>query len=216
MKKIKIVLIVVLIINVLAFVYLAFFLENAKEVSEEEYLDTLGYYNIISEKEVKQAQEKETTPKKEEVKTIYFENIDYLAEKYTGKVPLTYLSKEVTLLVEKNFKEIYTNTKSLNEEKIKEYFNNNKQSIAEIIGIIEESDFINLVNGLKIYSNENLEYKTMKIVQDTFNQDEKYANFRIQIEYTNGEKLEFNTYFSNTDNSEKPLVMLIPVKGGSN
>lgn len=193
MKVIKFILIVLLIINVFAFVYINFFVEQEKEITLEEYKQQMGYYG------------------NQEDTLIYPENMKTLNQKYTGQIDLYYFAETFTDLINEQFEKIYQDTKGLTQAQINQYFEENIDTIGETLGILQLQDFNNLVQLLKIYDNQNLEYKNSVVDPDTINVLENTTEFELQINY-NEANIHFKVILSNKDNIQQDAVIkFIPI-----
>lgn len=198
MKNIKNIVILFLIINSILLIYLLFFLEPVKTYTLEELMEQ--NYNGVYEGEIIIEEDTE----------IYFDNIKYLIEQYTGDIGVYNLTRQIGNLVYKDFKQLYIETSGMNNNEITNYFNKNKKDIALKTGITTSDIFAKLINKLQIYKDGTLEYENSKIIENTVQVGDKYTTFDFQIDYSNGKSLEFKIYFSNKDNIDTPIIIIEP------
>lgn len=196
MKKINLLIRIVLIINIFLLVYLVFFVEPIEEYT---------YFEYKSKVEGKQENNVEENK-------IFPENYYIFATSYKGEIPKDYFYKGLYNLVNEELKNIYLDTKNMSDSKIKTYFEENKEKIALNIGIQSIEDFKNLINCIKIYNNEELQYESTLLESDTYKNNEDFVEFNIIINYSNNEKITFKVYFSNFNNIDEPLLQFIPMK----
>ncbi len=192
MNKVKNILILVIIFNLILMIYLIFYTDKIDTITLDEYKLQQGYYNNY----------KFTT-------VIYFDNYSELKNNYNGQINLSYLLDEYTNLIQKNFNFIYQETKNLNNTELKKYFTENIDKIGIIIGIEKFEDFQNLIDNLQIFNYKNLEYESSKLVKDSLIIDDKFTSFDLEIYYNRG-KLEFKVYISNYDNIKEAIIKFLP------
>ena len=193
MKKIRILIWLLLIVNIVFLVSLLLTRQRnvqegikkdeATEVVEEYYSDKvfiLNSYNLIS--------------------------------KYKGNLSREYLYEHTYSFVN-YLPKLYTDIKTMNNKQLLEYMNENIGDIKKYSGITKKDDFINLIDLIKkVDFDKDIGFKTATLDAETINDDGEYCNFNVKFEYSDNTKLNFKVRLCNREISNKPLLQFIPIK----
>ena len=183
MSKYKIIVCILILINIIMGIYIMFFMKKTPIYTLQQYAEQMGY----------------------------FDNYNFLKEKYKGEIDTTYVLTTYTNLIETYFNKLYQDTKDMDKENIAEYYKKNLSEIQLNIGITEEEDFEILVNLLKKYDITQKKYTSGKLVENSIIDKNTYITFLLEIYYEDI-TIKFNVYVSNKDNLEEPIIKFIPVK----
>ena len=200
MKKIRIILIFLIIINILIMGYLIVspgvktfdYTSYAKEQYEKKM-------NITNDTQIPVANK------------LVLENMDIIMKNYSGEVEAGYINQRIRNLTQGELLEFYNKTKGLNVYELSQYLEKNNQDIGNKLGITDINDFINFVQKIQIYKNSNLVFEKAQVVENSYQKatgEDTYDTFKIQLNYTNGQTLLFNVLFSNYDHIDKPIFII--------
>lgn len=127
--------------------------------------------------------EGEVTGKKE---SIYINGMLNLYNEYEPKISSENLQKEFYNLLYRTFPEIAESAINLSENKIKDYYNKNKDKINEM-HILSEEEFYMIVTQLKDISEEELLLTEYRIDKESIKKlDDDKISFDITFTYDNG------------------------------
>lgn len=207
MKKIQICLIILIIINAIALIYLLV-VPKINELDYQQYaLERWQEDRVKVFGEEKIAEEEKEQQELQDLYQVQIENETELLSNYTGELLTTTATDKIRELVKSGFEKFYTDTKGMNMAQIEQYFNTNKDDIAMQTGLTTVDDFADFINKIQIYKN-NIEYTKVEIEQDSFVYEEEYSHFKIKITYNDGSVLEFTVYMGNEDFMDTPLVII--------
>ena len=207
MKKIQICLIILIIINAIALIYLLV-VPKINELDYQQYaLEHWQEDRVKVFGEEKIAEEEKEQQELQDLYQVQIENETELLSNYTGELLTTTATDKIRELVKSGFEKFYTDTKGMNMAQIEQYFNTNKDDIAMQTGLTTVDDFADFINKIQIYKN-NIEYTKVEIEQDSFVYEEEYSHFKIKITYNDGSVLEFTVYMGNEDFMDTPLVII--------
>ena len=207
MKKLQISLIILIIMNVIALIYLLV-VPKIETLTYDQYVS--DHWNEDRVKvfgEEKIAEEEKEQQELQDLYQVQIENETELLSNYTGELLTTTATDKIRELVKSGFEKFYTDTKGMNMAQIEQYFNTNKDDIAMQTGLTTVDDFADFINKIQIYKN-NIEYTKVEIEQDSFVYEEEYSHFKIKITYNDGSVLEFTVYMGNEDFMDTPLVII--------
>ena len=207
MKKLQISLIILIIMNVIALIYLLV-VPKIETLTYDQYVS--DHWNEDRVKvfgEEKIAEEEKEQQELQDLYQVQIENETELLSNYTGELLTTTATDKIRELVKSGFEKFYTDTKGMNVSQIEQYFNNNKDDIAMQTGLTTVDDFENFINKIQIYKN-NIEYTKVEIEENSFVYEEEYSHFKIKITYNDGSILEFTVYMGNKDFMDTPLVII--------
>lgn len=195
--------IIAIILNVGILIYLLFFVDPVEEIDMEKY---------IYEKELK-SKDGELY----EIRNLEVEIQNYIEfiQAYNGQMPIEYVQDMVNNMLNIHFNTLYLETNTLNRDQKENYYENNKKDIAFKYGTRNLQDFIDLLDMIQIYKNNELQYTACEIDMTTYKQyDSDYVEFMIHINYNDNSKMSFKFLLSNYIDTEKQYVIVIPIKGG--
>lgn len=207
LKKLQIFLIILIIINVIALIYLLI-VPKIETLNYEQYASQ--HWNEDRVKvfgEEKIAEEEKDQQELQDLYQVQIENETELLSNYTGELLTTTATDKIRELVKSGFEKFYTDTKGMNASQLEQYFNTNKDDIAMQTGLTTVDDFADFINKIQIYKN-NIEYTKVEIEEGSFVYEEEYSHFKIKITYNDGSILEFTVYMGNKDFMDTPLVII--------
>lgn len=193
MKKIKSILIVLIIINILTLIYL---LIRPK----------VENYNIITYASEQYSNDNSNSITNKCI--LKFENEIDLLSKYIGEIPTGNVNVKFTDLIEGGFEEIYKATEGMDENGLVNYLNRNSEDIAMKTGITEFNDFANFIQKIQIYRDSNIKCEKAEIIEGSYVNGNKYDTFKVQLSYDNGQALVFNVSLSNRDFIDTPIIII--------
>ena len=207
MKKLQISLIILIIMNVIALIYLLV-VPKIETLTYDQYVSDHWQEDrvkVLGEEKI--AEEEKEQQELQDLYQVKIENETELLSNYTGELLTSTATNKIRELVKSGFEKFYTDTKGMNVLQIEQYFNNNKDDIAMQTGLTTVDDFENFINKIQIYKN-NIEYTKVEIEENSFVYEEEYSHFKIKITYDNGSILEFTVYMGNKDFMDTPLVII--------
>lgn len=207
MKKLQVFLIILIIINVIALMYLLI-VPKIETLNYEQYASqhwAEDRVKVFGEEKI--AEEEKEQQELQDLYQVQIENETELLSNYTGELLTTTATDKIRELVKSGFEKFYTDTKGMNMAQLEQYFNTNKDDIAMQTGLTTVDDFADFINKIQIYKN-NIEYTKVEIEQDSFVYEEEYSHFKIKITYNDGSVLEFTVYMGNKDFMDTPLVII--------
>ena len=207
MKKLQIFLIILIIINLIALIYLLIVpkieILNYQQYASQHWIE--DRVKVFGEEKI--AEEEKEQQELQDLYQVQIENETELLSNYTGELLITTATNKIRELVKSGFEKFYTDTKGMNITQLEQYFNTNKDDIAMQTGLTTVDDFEDFINKIQIYKN-NIEYTKVEIEQDSFVYEEEYSHFKIKITYNDGSILEFTVYMGNKDFMDTPLVII--------
>lgn len=207
MKKLHVFLIILIIVNAIALIYLLI-IPKTKSLSYDQYVSLHWQEDRVKVfGEEKIAEEEKEQQELQDLYQVQIENEIELLSNYTGELFTTTATDKIRELVKSGFEKFYTDTKGMNIIQLEQYFNTNKDDIAMQTGLTTVDDFADFINKIQIYKN-NIEYTKVEIEQDSFVYEEEYSHFKIKITYNDGSVLEFTVYMGNKDFMDTPLVII--------
>ena len=161
--------------------------------------------DVLGEEEVAKQEEKEQ--KLKDLYQVKIENETELYSQYTGELVVTTATNKIRELVLTGFQKLYDATKVMNQTQLNQYFEQNKKDIAMQTGLTTADQFASLIQKLQIYR-DSIEYTKVELEKDSYQNGDKYANFKIKITYNNDKTLELTVYISYKDFSDTPIVII--------
>lgn len=187
MKKIRIIIIIAILINIAIITYLLYKATNKKVVDYET-----GPKYITTEEESK----------------IYPEYLYQFVCKYSGKTDLEVLYMKLYEMIH-YLDTLGANTSSMENTEIEQYYSNHNKEVAEKTGIDNLRDFKNLVNFSKKYRDTG-GYTTVKLQPETINLNNDYTTVNMIVELSNNKNLKFKIFIGNTEKL-KGIIKFIPL-----
>ncbi len=207
MKKLHVFLIILIIVNAIALIYLLI-IPKTKSLSYDQYVSLHWQEDRVKVfGEEKIAEEEKEQQELQDLYQVQIENEIELLSNYTGELFTTTATDKIRELVKSGFEKFYTDTKGMNIIQLEQYFNTNKDDIAMQTGLTTVDDFADFINKIQIYKN-NIEYTKVEIEEGSFVYEEEYSHFKIKITYNDGSVLEFTVYMGNKDFMDTPLVII--------
>jgi len=202
LKKSDVFVIIAVILNVIIMLYLIIFLP--KFTVKEEKGEFTGCTDEILEQNKSDIVTNETAP-------IYIENIGEFTFSYDADFSASKVNNIVMDNINGKFKEIYTQSK---ETDIKKYFNNNKETIVEYLGINEFADFKELMEYFVVFDNDN-NIKTCFLRENSLIINEETTQYVLDIVFNDSQQLSLIVQVNNLETNNIPLVKISPLKEDS-
>ena len=139
------------------------------------------------------------------------ENYVFFARTYAGKMPTKYINSRAKKLTKQLIPIIYNNVYNTNEQEITKYYDSIKNDPKYIIEYKDLEDFKNFAQIITKTSNPSGRNVKCKLNLEEYKEDTNYAYFKMEVEYDNGLKLNFDVKFNMYENYEKgDVVKFIP------
>lgn len=163
-------LIVLMLINIINIINRKKLEEKAAQENENHIMQELKYKGETVDESV-------MTPEK---------SYSFFAQ-YTGKITTVDAYNAFYNMAGKLIPEYYKNIKNYTQEQINEYYNVNKDSIIESLGIYNQQDFTKLINKIKKLNGDSIKLQNYKFASSTIqsNKDTTSADLIIQYEGNN-------------------------------
>lgn len=200
MRKVKGILVLLIIINIALLLYIIFGVEPIHEFTYEEYR--------ISQEGVNPKLEAELRIR------IYPENKEFLDKKYVGNLDLNYVYEKLHDLVHKNMEVLQKDLKGLNATALNTYFENNRANLKAIAGITNVQELSNLKQSIDGKDLNDSNYINSEILQEIYEESEKYDTVNLKLNYQNDITLYFKLYIAN-DMLTSPMVIFEAINGGA-
>ena len=202
-KSLKNIIILVLIINIIILALLCIYkyittnnsinpMTNEKYLSEEEADKILEDTNIYEDTD------------------IVVNNLYELVKNYDGKLPIKNYTSFLYKKLNGKLENLYKDTYNLKDSQLKNYYNTNIQHIKSEYGELTFEEFNKLIKIIEIYKDDNITYTNVEIVKDSCIKNEDYTDSKIEITYSNNEKISFICRLYNEKQSEKSNIDLKP------
>lgn len=120
-------------------------------------------------------------------------------EKYSGEFKSSEIASDLKTLTIEYIPNIYNTVKKYKDDKLEEYYNENKNRIKKNIGINDFSEFSLFINSLKESKIDLDTWYRLDLINETFNDDSDkkgYAYIEYEVSFKNDEKLKFSLYIS--------------------
>lgn len=200
MKKVKVLLIFLILINVIVLLGLLIYPEIYQYKSYTEYVIAQGGYQVSEENKAKYEKAN---------KTITLENQTEILSNYTGKLATGLVNNKLSDLINGGFEKFYTDTEGMNKTTLTQYFETNKDTIAMQTGLTTVDDFSTFIQKIQIYKNKDIECEKVAVVEGSFAEaDNDYSSFKVKLSYNNEKEIDFTVYLSNSDYRDTPIVIL--------
>lgn len=199
MKKLKILLIFLIVINVVILIGL---LVTPGVYQYENYTEyVLAQGSTISEED-KAKYEKAN-------KTMALENETEILKNYTGDLATGLVNNKLSDLINGGFEKFYTDTEGMNKSTLAKYFDTNKDTIAMQTGLTTAEDFANFIKKIQIYQDKDISCEKVAVVEGSFAEaEDDYSRFDVKLSYDNEQELDFTVYLSNSDFRDTPIVVI--------
>lgn len=130
---------------------------------------------------------------------LLFSGMGVISENYTGDFETKEITQKLQEIVKKDIPELYENIKKLDENKLKQYYSDNKKELKETLGIQSEDEFITFSNKLSQIKIDINSWQVVKVNRESFLAKSEKANYsylEFDIVFKNGEKISFSSYIA--------------------
>lgn len=202
MKKIRIILIVLIVINSISFLYLLF-TNKAEEYTYESYATM---QRDIAKRNGELNQDNEIKPVRDSI--ISFENEIILLGNYTGALTTGAVNVKFTDLLDGGFAKLYEDTKGMDLQSLENYLNANIFDIELQTGISNIDDFEKFIQKIQIYKDKNIQCTKAEIIENSYESGDDYDTFKVQLNYDNGQTAVFYVSLRNALYMDSPQVII--------
>lgn len=116
-------------------------------------------------------------------------NVVDLFTKYQGRINQRSIYKALYSFVDETLEKYYLQIKSLNNEEVKKYYNQNTKNIVKELGITEESEFIKFCETIKNLQGTELSLQEYTINPTSLKNKKGYTECVLLIKYENNEPI---------------------------
>lgn len=190
-NKIKIILFILLMLLIAILISLKFLSksqEQRNEIQTNEELRTEKIEEYFSDKVLPQG-----------VSTLY--------GIYNGKNDKNDLYRSIAKMLN-YLPEISNNLREASTEVISEYYSTNESQIEKYLGIDTIEDFNKLVESLKSHIISNDKYKYCSIDSSTYENNDEYLTFNLNIVYENTDTVTLKVYFANSTTTKPKVIFM--------
>ena len=192
MKKIRILLICIIVVNIILLILLSVY--NANKNSDNNGTNSVEY----------------TTTSIEINSKLLPENHEKFEALYNNEENAEKLYKSLYDYV-RNISKLYKNVKGLSGDELVKFYNENKKSITNRFYISNSKEFVELVNKLEnAYKGEQYNHKTVILYPDTYKKYDNYVTCNMDIVLNNDSVLKYQAKI--TDNNDSVEVSITPTK----
>ena len=122
---------------------------------------------------------------------LYPEGMPAFFRASTGNITAQNMGKSIYHVVTELIPEYNKELKNTNEEKIKQYYEENKEIIRVELGIITEKNFIKFMEEVNKINVENIEFESYYIDINSIDTSTGKASAKLYVNYKNCEELVF-------------------------
>lgn len=140
---------------------------------------------------------------------IYPENFGKILYSYEGDIDLNYFY-EMTYKVVNYIPDLNSVVANYSEEQLKSYYNQNKDTIQENTGITTFAEFNKLCSAINKLE-EDSAYEGSTIDTQSYEDDEDYVQFVLDVEYSNSNKIQLIVRILNKYNEKTPSIVFYAV-----
>lgn len=192
MKKIRILLICIIVINIILLIGLAVY--NANKNSDNNGTSSVEY----------------TTTSIEINGKLLPENYSQFEKVYNNEENSEKLYKALYDYV-RSISKLNSKVKEMSAEELVKFYNENKKSITNRFYVSNAKEFTSLVENLKnAYKGEQYNHKTVILYPDTYKKYDTYVTCNIDIVLNNDSVLKYQVKIEDSNDSVK--ISIIPVK----
>lgn len=195
-KKIKVILIIFIILNLIMLGVLTSLILLTNKQKEKEANE--GSNNVTAQ----QIDEYHGR--------IYPKNIAKLMYSYKGNVDINYFY-EMSYKLVNYLPDLSTIISNYSEEQLRQYFSQNQAQVRENTGITDFSTFRTLANKIKNI-NKNSKYKEATIDIPSYKDNGDYVEFLLTVIYQDGNEINFTVHLTNKYNKENSSIVFNPVE----
>lgn len=204
MKKIRNILIILSVIEIVILMYLLI----VPPIEEYDYASYVVQQEDILREKGELDESNYIKAVRDEI--IQFENQSILSN-YEGELTTGSVNVKFTDLLNGGFEKIYKDTKGMDEQALVSYLNSNSKDIAMQTGIKTLDQFKSFIEKIKVYK-DDVTCTKAEIVENSYvsgeNYNDIYDKFLVQLTYDNGQVVVFNVLLSTKDFIETPLVII--------
>ena len=116
---------------------------------------------------------------------------------FTGELELSEIAKSLIKITEKHVPKIYNMTKDYNDSELTTFYNNNSNSIKNMVGIDNVNDFIDFCKKLQNRKIDLTKSYKLDVLMDTFEDEsskEGYAYSEYEVSYMDDSIIRFSIY----------------------
>ncbi len=131
---------------------------------------------------------------------LLFSGMGVISENYTGEFETKEITQKLQDVVKKEIPELYKKIKKMDENKLKQYYNDEKNELKEIFGIQSEEDFIAFSNKISQTKIDLNSWDKIKVNRESFvakSDKNNYAYLEFDLLFKNEEKISFSLYIAN-------------------
>lgn len=140
---------------------------------------------------------------------IYPENFGKILYSYEGDIDLNYFY-EMTYKVVNYIPDLNSVVANYSEEQLKSYYNQNKDTIQANTGITIFAEFNKLCSAINKLE-EDSAYEGSTIDTQSYEDDEDYVQFVLDVEYSNSNKIQLIVRILNKYNEKTPSIVFYAV-----
>lgn len=132
---------------------------------------------------------------------LLFSGMGVISETYKGEFETKEITQKLQEVVTKEIPELYKNIKKIKDEnRLKQYYNDEKNELKDIFGIQSEEEFITFSNKISQTKIDLDSWQKVKINRESFKaKSDKtgYAYLEFDVLFKNEEKISFSLYLAN-------------------
>lgn len=132
-------------------------------------------------------------------------NMEFIEEKYLGKVNIEKLEGEFYTFINTNVKKIYNLTTKKSINKILQMYDLNTSEINSM-NIYSANDFLEITSQVfKVGNIDGVTYSSSIVDISSYNDEDKYTTFYVTFNYTNENYIKLKVYLAN-DSDTSPQI----------
>lgn len=195
-KKIKIILIIFIILNLIMLgVLTALILLTNKKIEQENN-------NMLNNVTIQQIDEYHGR--------IYSKNYSKLLYSYKGNISLEYFY-EMTYKIVHYLPDLNSIISNYTEDQLQTYYTQNQEQITKNTGLTDLNSFKLLCEKIKGF-NKQTEYKESTLDMLSYETSEEHDSFKLKIEYKDGNKIDLVVYIANKYKKGYPSIIFNPIE----
>lgn len=127
--------------------------------------------------------------KKEGNISIMPNNVTELFAKYQGRIDQRIIYKALYNFASETIEKYYLETKNLDNEQVKKYYNQNSKNIVKELGITEEAEFVKFWQTIKNLQGTELSLQEYTIIPKSLKNKTGYTECVLLLTYKNNDKI---------------------------
>ena len=165
-------------------------------------------FGIIYVKAKQELKMQESIDGKTEKGQLLLSNIGVFSEKYSGEYKTSEIMKKLQETTKENIPKLYKDVEKLSEEKIEEYYNNNKTNIKDNFGKNNYEEFKILVDELKKVEASLTNWDKLDVDAESFKEvSNKYSYVEYVVTYDRDTEVRYAIYIAKK-NITKPSFII--------